>query len=291
MTSDSYTRRVHHVMDHVRRNLAGDLSLETLARQAHFSPFHFHRIFKVVAGETVAQYTRRCRLERAAYLMMAAPSRMLGSIALEVGFSSQSDLSRSFRREYGLPPSTWDRKTALHGQPIPQPLPGVEISADAPPQAVVRRHPACRLAYVRVREPFVTDALQQGYQVLVEWLEQRGVAWRDLQVLGLSWDNYETTPLHKVRFDIGFVVSSPLQPDGEVGIQSLPAVEAVDVHVDGSLPLIAQAWDYLYEQWLPRSRYEPDDMPGIKRFRVRPDVLQWSRWNVDCSIAIRPLRP
>ena len=88
-------------MDYVRSNLAGDLSLEQLARVAYFSPFHFHRIFKVTTGETLASFTRRARLERAAYLMKASPKRELGSIALEVGFSCQSDFSRAFRRLYG----------------------------------------------------------------------------------------------------------------------------------------------------------------------------------------------
>lgn len=40
-------------MDHVRRHFADDLSLTHLARVAHFSPYHFHRIFKTETGETL----------------------------------------------------------------------------------------------------------------------------------------------------------------------------------------------------------------------------------------------
>ncbi len=290
LASDSYTRRVHEVMDHVRRNLDGDLSLPTLACLAHFSPHHFHRIFGAVAGETLARFTRRCRLERSAYLMMAAPSRTLGSIALEVGLSSQSELSRSFRREYGVAPSAWDRRTRLHPSRIDGPAEPA-AGQHAPLNAVVREHPEARIAYVRVREPFITDSLGVGYDALVRWLDRRDVVWRECALLGLSWDNYETTPLSRVHFDLGFVVPPGIEAEAEVAIQTLPAVKAVDVHVDGPLPRIAQAWDYLYEQWLPNSRYEPDDMPGIKRFRTRPDVVGWKTWDVDCSIAIRPLRP
>ena len=83
-------------MDYVRRNLDSDLSLDELAKVAYFSPYHFHRIFKATTGETLVQFTQRARLERAAYLMKASPERELGSIALEVGFSAQSDFSRVF---------------------------------------------------------------------------------------------------------------------------------------------------------------------------------------------------
>ena len=110
--SGGYARRVHRVMDHVRENLRGELSLEALAKVAHFSPYHFHRVFKSVTGETLTRFVQRSRLERAAYLMKSSPSRELGSIAHQVGFSAQSDFSRVFRKHYGVAPSDWDRQPA-----------------------------------------------------------------------------------------------------------------------------------------------------------------------------------
>ena len=293
MSSNPYARRVHRVMDYVRGNLSADLGLEQLARVAYFSPFHFHRIFKMTTGETVAAFTRRARLERAGYLMKASPKRELGSIALEVGFSCQSDFSRAFRRLYGIAPSSWDRKSRLESEPDPR-VPSVDQLADAssaPLEARLGNHPACRLAYVRMQTWFVGDALQKGYEKLIGWLEERDVDWQSSQLLGLSWDNYETTPLDQVRYDFGFAVPESIEAEGEIGIHELPAMRSVDVHCRGHLSVIARAWDYLYEEWFPNSRYEPDDMPAIKRFRTHPDQLDWKEWDLDCSIAIRPFRP
>lgn len=279
-------------MDHVRRNLTADLALEELARVAYFSPFHFHRVFKATTGETVAAFTRRARLERAAFLMMAAPRRSLSSISIEVGFSSPSDFSRAFRRLYGIPPSSWDRRSRLgttNGAELACPVSSTDPPMP-PPKAQIRQHPTCRLAYVRLRTPFVGEALPRGYERLVGWLERRGVDWRRSRLLGLSWDNYETTPIDQVRFDFGFTVPAHVGAEGEIGIHEFPALHCVDVHCRGKLRRIAQAWDFLYEEWLPQSRYEPDDMPAFKRFRTRPDVLGWEEWDLDCSIAIRRLR-
>jgi len=44
-----YEKRVNQVIDHVHDHLAEDLQLERLARIALFSPFHFHRLFRVRA--------------------------------------------------------------------------------------------------------------------------------------------------------------------------------------------------------------------------------------------------
>src|SRR5262249_25834145 len=62
-THDTYRQRILKVQLHIQEHLDEDLSLERLARIAHFSPFHFHRIFSALAGESVHEYVRRLRLE------------------------------------------------------------------------------------------------------------------------------------------------------------------------------------------------------------------------------------
>ena len=59
-----YIRRVNIVIDFVEKNLDKDLSLEFLSDKAYFSPFHFHRIFSAIVGETVSSFINRKRIER-----------------------------------------------------------------------------------------------------------------------------------------------------------------------------------------------------------------------------------
>jgi AraC family transcriptional regulator len=60
-----YLRRINAVIDHVNANLNRSHSLDELAGIAHFSKFHFHRVFKIITGETVLEFVKRLRLERA----------------------------------------------------------------------------------------------------------------------------------------------------------------------------------------------------------------------------------
>ena len=93
----NYIERINAAIDHIVRNLAQNLSLEEIALVEGFSPYHFHRVFRALVGETLNQFVKRLRLERAVYLMSHSPSRSLTDIALECGFSSSSDCSRSFK--------------------------------------------------------------------------------------------------------------------------------------------------------------------------------------------------
>ena len=187
----AYQARVHRVMDHVRRNLQADLSLAALAKVAAFSPYHFHRIFKSVTGETVAAYTRRVRLERAVFLMRGAPDRELSSIALEVGFRTPSEFSRVFRGAFGLAPSAWDRRSRLDPA---EDLVGDGLEVPEHMDARVVRRPACRLIYLRVRDPWRGEGLARGFQRLVAWALEHGVDPARSELVGISWDSEKATP-------------------------------------------------------------------------------------------------
>ena len=79
---------MHRVVEHVDRHLDAELDLATLADVAHFSPFHFHRLFAAWMGETLGDYVRRRRLEVAATRLAAQPRVPVLQIALSTGFGS-----------------------------------------------------------------------------------------------------------------------------------------------------------------------------------------------------------
>ena len=79
-TSQSYAERIGRVAAYIADHLDEALDIERLAAVACFSPFHFHRIYSAVTGETVGDTVRRCRLERAA-LQLVQSQRSIASIA------------------------------------------------------------------------------------------------------------------------------------------------------------------------------------------------------------------
>ena len=60
-----YIHRINRVADYLEAHIDEDHNLETLAGVAHFSPYHFHRIFRALTGETLNNYVKRVRLQKA----------------------------------------------------------------------------------------------------------------------------------------------------------------------------------------------------------------------------------
>ena len=102
-----YERRIHRVMDHIERHLDQPLDLETLAAVAHFSAFHFHRLFRAWTGETLGDHLRRRRVEKGALRLRTQPGSSVLEVALAVGFGSGEAFARAFKSRFGATPSAW----------------------------------------------------------------------------------------------------------------------------------------------------------------------------------------
>jgi len=97
-----YVARINRVTDYIRAHLNGDLCLDTLAMVASFSPYHFHRIFRGMTGETLNTFIRRIRAETAAMKLINNPKMTITSIAMHCGFSSSAAFAREFKIFFGM---------------------------------------------------------------------------------------------------------------------------------------------------------------------------------------------
>ena len=69
INKQEYQLRINKVTDYIHNHIDQPLSLQKMAGIACFSPFHFHRVFTILTGETPTDYIKRTRIEKAALLL------------------------------------------------------------------------------------------------------------------------------------------------------------------------------------------------------------------------------
>ena len=106
------SRQVGRVTDFILAHLNQDLTLESLAQQISFSPYHFARLFRQATGESPHQFVLHLRVEKAQGLLKETDAS-LAHIALESGFANQSHLTRIFKRHLGLTPRAYRQDYAI----------------------------------------------------------------------------------------------------------------------------------------------------------------------------------
>ena len=102
--------RLRKVKAHIHRNFADDLRLSELADVAGMSKFHFCRMFRQSTGVTPYQYLLGVRIDRAKRLLQTTASTV-GEISQQVGFNSQSQFNRAFKKLEGTTPAVFRKSS------------------------------------------------------------------------------------------------------------------------------------------------------------------------------------
>lgn len=288
-----YVDRVNRAIDHVTRNLSQPLKLEDVAKVACFSPYHFHRIFRALVDETLHDFVKRVRLERALYLISHSDRPALTQVALACGFSSSSDFSRSFRERFGVSPREFDieRFRRARRDRLIDAMPAGTGSARMPeaanPEAFkvrLRDLPERRVAYLRVFRPYEGDGVRQAIARLMAWAQERGLAGG--QWLGYQWEDPSIVPLELCRYDVGVEIPPGASVDGDVSETRFPPMRVAEIEIAGPIELELQALEWLYTTWLPRSGYAPDHQPGFEAWVGLPFAHGETHFEVRLQLAV-----
>lgn len=291
-----YRERVNRAIDHILQNLGQPLKLDDIAKVACFSPYHFHRIFRSMVGETLNAFIKRVRLERALYLLSHRRQTNFTEVALACGFSSSSDFSRSFKAHFGVPPRVFDaerfRQARREHMQLTLAPPGQRdflqgLPAGENPDGFVARIrdlPPRRVAYLRVHTPYEGDGVVRACQRLLAWARERGL--EGGQWLGYQWDEPEIVPLDKCRYDVAVEVPESAVIDDGVSEGRFSAMTVVQLDIAGDLDLEMRALDWLYRTWLPTSGYAPDHQPGFEAWKGEPFAHGTSHFEIAVQLPI-----
>ena len=101
-----YLRRVQTAIDYIEANLDCDIDIASVARQAGLSRWHFQRIFKALANETVKTYIRSRRLANSLDKLLTGDQKIL-DIALAAGYESQESFTLAFKKAFDMTPGEY----------------------------------------------------------------------------------------------------------------------------------------------------------------------------------------
>jgi AraC-like DNA-binding protein len=100
-----YPEIIKASLEYIERNLKTDITIEELARTAHYSAYHFCRVFSSVMGSSVGHYILKRRLDHA--LAEIAGGRKAVDVVLDYGFDTYAGFYKAFVRMYGCSPKKY----------------------------------------------------------------------------------------------------------------------------------------------------------------------------------------
>ncbi|MBU2494316.1 MAG: AraC family transcriptional regulator [Bacteroidetes bacterium] len=292
-----YIERINKVTDYVQNNLSESTSLDKLAKISGFSSFYFHRIFTAITGETVNFFTNRLRLEKAARLLKFS-SNSTTHIAFECGFSSSATFSRSFKLYFGTTPNNYKKTGVIENSkickelfPIDEyiiPMTSEQLKENFPVQ--IKEYPQRHVALIRVIGGYQENRVLNAFEQMVKWAKEMDL-FDAGTIFGMSLDDPMVTPKDKYRYEVCLTIPSSVKMNTELNMSAMtmPKCKYAVTRVSGNINIVATATNYLFNDWLINSRYEPEHQHGLEIFLDKNNVCNWNHFDLDICIPIKPL--
>ena len=292
-TEKLYIKRIMSVLVFIQNNLDGELSLEELSREAYFSQYHFHRVFRALVGETLQEHIRRLRLERAAsYLKFS--DKMIIDIAFDACYQTHEAFSRAFKLAFGCSPSEFrsNNTSPQIGQAKIHYKNGVSekditiMIGDEKMDVEIKTIEPMKVAFVRHVGPY--DEVGAAWEEVCTKLGIEGYLGAGNKFIGISYDDPSVTPPEKLRYDACITVDENFVPPEGVMVQTIGGGEyAVTTHF-GPYEKLGETYSKLYGQWLVQSNREYRSEPGLEFYLNSPDGTEPEDLVTDICIPLKP---
>jgi AraC family transcriptional regulator len=284
--SPGYRPRVERALQYIANHLDRDLGLAEVAKQAHLSEFHFHRIFTAIVGEPVGRYISRRRLEVAALRLAYEPARSITDIALSSGYSSPSNFTKAFTGYFGVSPSRVRRPdpslppalgklTRMYGREFrPEDLYVLPPDDDALEEELAAlvgelRFENCQgfdVACLASPAGYDLPALERTWAEMVERARELGLAEHEVDAWGIPFDSPMLTAPELCRYHACVPCPTGFEPPAPLFRGHVPAGRYAVFHYAGEVAGVERRVRAIYSLWLPRSSVEVDEFVPIDHY-------------------------
>ncbi|WP_087023057.1 AraC family transcriptional regulator [Thaumasiovibrio subtropicus] len=259
-TTQRYQDRLLVVIDYIYNNLDKKLDLYSLADVAFISPYHLHRIYRGVYGETLAQTIQRLRLHIAAD-KLGSTQLSIEQIAAASGYNSVTSFTRLFKKHYGLPPATYRQVEKAHRFEL---RPRTIEHGDTTMYDVSFKS-LDKTSVVGVNHTGSYMDVGKAFEKLMAILATNNALSSHTLSYGIYYDDPKSVEVEKLRSMACATVPEGTRLEG-LETTTLGGGEFAVLRHVGPYSDLEKAYEWFYGVWLPQSGREPGEQPAFEHY-------------------------
>jgi len=284
---------LNRVIEYVEKNLTSNVDYNEAAKICCCSSYNFHRMFSFLTGISITEYVRNRRMTLAAFELQNYDKKII-DIALKYGYNSPVSFARAFRLVHNISPSQI-KKGNLNIKAFPRMSFQIQIKGAS--EMNYRIEEKCEFKAFGVETEylhnsdkmqipnFFTQCINDGtFDTIAKLGKEKYPYTNQPSMSGIS--NYKRNTKNSSAYMMGWLVFNNTPLPKEYTNISIPsskwAIFETERYKDNSVDdvnIIQSLWKRIFQEWLPSSEFELDDLPQIEQdFYNNPDSCYVEIW-------------
>lgn len=292
-THSDYIHQINIVFKFIDANLENELTLDVISNIVHYSPFHFHRIFKAFTNENLNAYILRKRIEKAAEILTNKSKTSIGEVALQTGFRSNSSFTKAFKKKLKTSPSFYrkndPKKISKNGQEsllfesYIYNINNLKYWIETNAVIQVKELPVLNFAAI---SKLGMENIDTSFKHLIVWANTFDLMKnRETKFARIFHDNYKITSIDKIRTSLCLLTNKEFKTKNEIHPISTQKGKYIVANLEITLDEFEKAWGGLF-LWLSQNNYTKTASPPFEIYHNNHKEHPDKKFIVDFHIPI-----
>ncbi len=285
-TRNAHAKRIDDVVACLQTSLehGNELpDLSELANVAHLSPFHFHRIWRALTGETIGRTVARLRLRRALHLL-TDPVLEVGIAAQAAGYETPQAFARAFREALAVSPGE------VRGQPdlIAAAMARLEVTVRDAGQVPLRIEVVSLQPFevVALRNRGAFSDLDRPYGELFGWAAEAGRVESIIGLHGIPLTDHRDVAPEEMEFECAIRFSGAVEPVAPMKLLELGGGDYARIHHVGPYEGLEDLVDHVLSDGLQERGLVLRDVPIHYEFLDDPEHVPEAMLRADVFVPV-----
>ena len=283
---NEYILKINQAINYIYRNLDKNLTVEDIAGYCCFSKFYFNRIFKSVVNESIYAFTKRLKMESAAFKLRTT-RRSITTIAMESGYSP-SNFASSFKDYFGISASEF---RSHYDIPVKDSYSAVtdyirtlkrqdDFFSRVDSKIAIKKLGAMNLEYQRFIGNYF-HGLKDAWEDFCIKMEQKYVCDQNTQFIGISYDDPLIADENHCIYDMCIKVAKV----NSINVHRIEAGSYACYDFNDNRENLIKGFNEILTLWMPFSPYELDERLSLEVYHTGLD--ESGKIHLDICIPIK----
>ena len=266
MKNQTQLDRYKKLIDFVENRFREEISIKDIEDVSFYSYRNINRIFLALQHETIGQYVKRMKLEKAAEYLKFSEVKV-SDIAFEVGYSDIAAFSKAFKKQFGCSPSNFRNSQELKQYITQKVVFPYETPNKQIPKFEIEEIPSFDILYLTYQGSYENiDQIKKTWDQLIMYALKLNLLKEETIVLGEILDDNEITDDLHCRYNAAIV----LEEDANFRLKGLFKTKRIAkqkyakfVH-KGSHETSIDTYSLIYGYWMTEVQLEFEDKPILE---------------------------